>query len=176
MINDISHIESSNNFNKNLFMNTKPNFNDISSFCKDNQSPYTKENIPPHRTEFPAKIGLFSPSSDTISPIFDVEVLQISKDPDKTVDFVFYPSGALHYVKYSYNGVITKQIEYTSNGIVITIDEYTDGVLMRHTDNYPATGKPWVIEEYSEKGEILRYYKYKPDGKLYEYQAFPVEE
>lgn len=176
MINPVLKTENSNNFNKSIFRNTAQNSNNISLFYNNSQSPCENTDIPPHKMTTPVKVSLYSPSGDTIFPVPETDAPLKYNDPAATVDIEFYSSGKPHYIRDYYNGVITRQIEYMGDGTVVTVDEYIDGVLRKHTENYPGSGEKWIVQEYNEKGKLIRSYEYKPNGEPCGYIEFPEEE
>ena len=177
MINSTSKIENSDFFNKSVFTNAdRNNDKNISLFFAKSDLAFGIKNDPPNKTIPPSRIDVFKSDNDTIRQIPETDTLRFFSDPKDMIVVEFYPKGVPHYVKSFYDNVMTKKTEYTSDGIAVAVDEYKDGVLIRHTENYPATGEIWTIEEYGKKGNVLRNYEYTPDGELLEYKAFPSEE
>lgn len=162
---DKSKPSSTHNTSTNVALfanNTTPPVGDSLAFSQKTIPPVTHT---PHHID-----------NDTIPRVPEPDTLRFFKDPKDMVVIEFYSSGKPHYVKNFYDNVITKKTEYTSDGIIVTEDEYINGILRKHTDNYPGTGEPWIIEEYNEKGEKVRLYEYAPFYQLIDYKAFPVEE
>ena len=129
----------------------------------------SKPTIPPIKmTPFPAGSGEMITNRET-------DTLRLYNNPRTIMVTEYYSNGKPHYVKDFYDGVLIKQTECMGDGTIITVDEYIDGKLRRHTDNYPGSGEPCGIEEYNEKGKLIRYYEYAPSKVLIDYKEFPDE-
>ena len=149
--------------------NSPQNSNDTISTKKISPFPEADYTNPERRITPVKKNSITNPAKP------ETDTLRIFKDPKDMVVIEFYLNGKPHYVRNFYNDTITKEREYAGDGSIIAIDEYIDGVLRKHTDNYPGSEDIWSIEEYNEKGKLLRYYEYAPFGRLIDYKAFPVE-